>query len=357
MAGKKTRKVHRIDRNKMSGPMTEFFRIKNPEGAEEMGVIATFENNKYGVFLKKTMSDAFSVPGPDGRPQPMEVIHLIIARHDRKKIEIPWAEKQAIKSELLSGMAEGVELFPSEMRRMGQIADHQAHLWVLPPGATFPIGMIPKAMQELQREDALEKFTVSAEELDVFVIKDGDVTQVFGSLAEAASSYEEAGNAMPDGDVGRIGSVPTEEEGAVWSNMAKVKIGNILEKASMLERLLGGIPDEDPSENRINTNGPENDQDELENEMGVVDESPNGDEENVMMPEFMAMGVEEMKRKRIASVSSAVDTLEQRMIDQQKSDEEVEKDAEKEAKSEEEAKNDLDEMREKMRKDRESQKK
>ena len=64
-------KVFRIDRNKKMGPLTEFNRIANPPGAEESGVLATFENNRYGVFLKQTVSHGFTVPGVDGAPQPM----------------------------------------------------------------------------------------------------------------------------------------------------------------------------------------------------------------------------------------------------------------------------------------------
>lgn len=354
MVGKKNNKVRRIDRNRMVGPMTEFVRVENPEGADELGIIATFQNNRYGIFMKKMLSSGFSAPGPDGSPRPMEIIHLIIARQDKKKIEIPWAEKQAIKNELLGPMAEAVELFPSEMRRMVSIVDHQAHLWVLPPGATIPVGMIPKAMQELAREDALERFTVTKDELDLFLVEDGGVVQVFGSQEEAAKSYEEAGNDMPEGTVGRIGSVPTEDDGAVWSNMAKVKIANVLEKSSMLDKLLGGGQPEDPIEHRINTNGPETDQDELEDEMGVVDESPNGDEENVMMPEFMAMGVEDMQRKRMAAIDDAVGNLEARIEEQEKVEAEKKAAEEVDEKSDKEAADYLEKMREKVRKERES---
>jgi len=349
----KKRGVKRVDRNKMVGPMTEFFRVESPEGAEEMGILATFQNNKYGVFVKKTVSDGFSVPGPNGQPMPMEIVHLIIVRQDKKRVEISWEEKQAIKNELLGPMCEGVELFPSEMRRMKTIPEHQCHLWVLQPGATMPVGLIPKAMQELARDNALEKFTVHGEELEVYLVEDDGVTQVFGSEEDARKSYEENDAEMPEGKVGRIGSVPTEDDGAAWSNLAKVKVASVLEKAEHLTRLMGGDPSAPASEQTtVNTNGPENDQDDLESEMGVVDESPDSDEENVMMPEFMKLGVEQMRRDRIASIGGAVELLEDRIEQQKKDAEEAEKDAAEAEVREAMAKDELAEMRRNMREER-----
>jgi len=313
MAGKrKNNRAVRIDRNKMVGPMGPFERVDNPEGADELEIIATFQNNKFGVFLKKMLSDGFSVPGPDGRPRPMEILHLVIFRHDKKKIEIPWEEKQAIKNELLGPMSEAMELFPSEMRRMKSITDHQTHLWVFPPGSTIPVGMIPKAIQEMARHEALEKFTVVQDELNLYLVDD-KVMQVFGSEDEAKKSYAEAGNVMPSGKVERIDNVPTEDSGAVWSNLAKVKVSSVLEKSAKLDNLMNEEGDLPSEASRVNTNGPDTDQDGLEGEYGVGDYAPNGDEENVMMPEFMKMGVENMQRERKVAIGSAVEKLVVRM--------------------------------------------
>lgn len=348
MAGKKKKgnNISRIDRNKMVGPMRDFIRVENPEGADELGIIATFENNRYGVFLKKMLSDGFAIPGPDGRPQPMEIMHLIIVPHDKKKSNIPWEEKQNIKNQLLGPMSEAVELFPSEMRRMKTIAEHQTHLWVLPPGATMPLGLIPKAMEEMARNDALEKFTVDKDELELFVVEDGDAIQVFGSDDEARKSYEEAGNEMPRGKIGRIGDVPTEDTGSVWSDVAKLKVANVLKKSELLSRLMNTIPDEeDPEVTKVDTNGPCTDQDELEDEHNVGDHAPNSDEENVMMPEYMKMGVDNMRKERMSAVDGAVKNLTARM----EADEEA---AKKSDESESKAKDELAEMREQMKRDR-----
>jgi len=350
MAGKrKGGKVRRLDRNKLAAPMTGFARVPNPEGADEVGVLATFENNKYGVFLKQSVSHGFSVPGPDGQPRPMEILQLIIVRLDKKRIEIPWAEKQAIKNELLGPMTEAMELFPSEMRRMTTIAGHQTHLWALPPGATIPVGLVPKAMQEMGRADQLEKLKVTPEELEVYAVDDDGVTQIFESEAEAKKLYEEAGNELEGGSVVSSTEALTEEKGAVWSNVAKVKMANALEKASVLSNLMD--PDAAPGgeATKINTNGPHTDQDDLEDSMGVVDESPNGDEENVMMPEFMKLGMEKMQVDRHLAIEDAVAKLRAKM----ESDKEAsEVNAKAEAEAEEAAGDELAAMREKARQER-----
>jgi hypothetical protein len=344
---KKGGRGRRADRNRMAAPMREFVRVENPEGAEELGIVATFENNRYGVFLKKTLSDGFSVPGPDGSPEPMEVIHMIIVRHDKKKVEIPWAEKQKIKNELLGPMAEGVELFPSEMRRMDSIADHQTHLWILPPGATMPLGLVPKAMEEMARRSALEQFEVAEEELQVFQVDDDDVVQVFGTEEEAQAAYEENDNELSGGEVVRMDEVPFEGDGAVWSDLAKKKLSHVLGQAERLARLKGefGQAVGDPVEARININGPETDQDELEEEYGVGDYAPNSDEEDVMMPEFMAMGVAQMKDERKLTVTAAVAKLAEYM-EEQEQEEETEEEAAERAEREKKATEDLAKMRE-----------
>ena len=334
--------MRRLDRNRLVAPMSGFGRIPNPSGAEELGVVASFENNKYGVFLKTTKSAGFAMLGPDGKPQDMDIVHLIVVRLDKKNIEIPWAEKQAIKNELLGPMTEAVELLPAEMRRMSSIPDYQTHIWALTPGAQMPLGLIPRAMQELMREDSLKDVMVNKEELELYTVEDGGVLQIYGSHAEAAAGYGE--KEMPEGVVGRIGDVPTESESVVWSDAAKSKVAAVLDKAERLNVLMNNKTDQ-PTESRISTNGPHTDQDDLEDDYEIDHASPNGDEENVMMPEFMAMGVEKMRQERMDSIGDAVTMLEAKMEKDQVSEEEEEK-------SEQEARDELSAMREQMRADR-----
>jgi len=150
---------------------------------------------------------------------------------------------------------------------------------------------------------------------------------------------------MPEGKIGRIGDIPMEEDGVVWSNVAKVKVASVLEKSAQLDNLMRVKIDEPGEATRVNTNGPVTDQDELEDEHGVVDESPTGDEENVMMTEFMALGMDKMKNDRINAVNAAVEKLVVRMG-------EDEEKASKLVESEAEAKDELEAMREKMKEDR-----
>ena len=53
---RKMNNVRKLDRNKMVGPMTEFVPVQNPPGAEDVGILATFENNKYGAINTKTVA-------------------------------------------------------------------------------------------------------------------------------------------------------------------------------------------------------------------------------------------------------------------------------------------------------------
>jgi len=334
-------KVHRLDRNKSVGPMTDFIRIPDPPGAKEAGIIATFENNKYGVFLKKSYSEGLGMAGPDGAQGEAEIIHMIIVRLDKKKIEIPWEDKQQIKNFLLGPMCEAVELFPMEMRRMTSIVDHQCHIWAFQPGTHIPLGLVPHAMQDLIREDALEGLSADAEELKVYQVEDNGLMQVYASEEEARALYKEAGNEMPEGFAGRIGGVAIDGEHVVWSDSAKAKIANVLAMADKLELLLNpGKPQGDATV--VNTNGPPTDQDELEEQMGVGDHAPNSDEEDVMSPEFMEMGLKQLSQSRSKSVAEAVIKLVSRHAENKER-------AVKEREDEEKAAKELDESREQAR--------
>jgi hypothetical protein len=178
------------------------------------------------------------------------------------------------------------------------------------------------------------------------VIEDGGVMQVFASSEEAEESYSKAGNEMPEGKVARVGDVPTEDTGIVWSDGSKAKVAKVLEKASTLSDLIGEEhATEEASESRINTNGPVTEQDELEEAHRVGDFAPNSDEENVMMPEYMKLGVEQMKKDRAKSIKDAVVKLASWSQKQKKK-------AEEEVANEEMAKDELEAMREQARKDR-----
>lgn len=305
--GKNNKKMHRIDRNAASKPLTAFHPIPMPEGAAEVGIVAAFENNRYGVFVKQSLSYGFTFPTKDGEQAPMPVDHLIIFRLDKKAKEPLWAEKMFIVDQIVGEYSDTVELFPSKVRRMPQIPDHHTLLWALPKGVQFPVGMIPK---ELAQE--MEEFVVTKEELEVFVVKnemDGkEIVEVFADETEAKKMYEGAGNEMPSGEIGRIGEVPLEENGAAWTDAAKLKVATVLAKAQKADMDTTGrkaLTNDESGVTTVNTNGPITDQDELEEAYGVSEESPPGLEEQVMAKEFMAMGVAQIQRERKESIEKA----------------------------------------------------
>jgi len=329
------KRVIRFDRNKKAGPMTPFARVQPPDDAEEQGIVAMFENNRYGVILKVTQSMGWQMLGPDNKPMPMEIMHVIIVSSD-KKHGPPWKDVQRIKSEILGDNVEALELYPSEARRIENIPDHQTHLWVLPPGEFLPVGLIPKDMQE--RIDG--GIVVVDDELEVFVVEDGDFYQVFANEQDARNGYGDKD--MPGGAFTKIEDANEEGEGVVWSESAKMMMANIFAKADALSG-------DNSDAVTVDTNGPKTEQDEIEENIGVSDESPNSDEEGVMMPEFMAMGVEQMQKERVSRLASSVKVLREHMtkVEEKKVEEEVVDEDE-----EQEARDDLRKMREEMVKDK-----
>jgi hypothetical protein len=303
----KNNKPYRLDRNMAAKPLTNFHPIQMPDSAKDLGIVAAFENNRYGVFVKQSVSYGFSIPTPGGGEEPMPVDHLIIFRLDKKVKEPTWSEKMFIVDQIVGERCDVVELFPAKFRRMSTIPDHQTHLWALPMGVQMPVGLIPK---ELAQD--MENYVVTKEEIEVFVIEgkmEGDeYVEVFADEEEARKMYEAAGNDMPGGKIGRIGEVPLEENGAAWTDAAKAKVANVLAKAEKGEMDTTGrkaLKDDESGVTRINVNGPITDQDELEDEYGVPEESPPGLEEQVMMKEFMAMGVSQIQRERQKNVEKA----------------------------------------------------
>lgn len=337
------KKGKKRDRNFIVGPMTPFVRTHVPDGAEDVGIFAAFENNRYSVMLKKTHSYGFAIKDDNGNSVPLEIMDMLIIRNDMKKSEIPWEEKQAIKNEIMGPMSDAVEIFPSEMRRVPNIRDYHAHLWVFPPGVPVPVGVFPKAMEQVMQESGIDDVAVDEDDLQVFFVEYDDVKQVFSDENDAKELYEKAGNEFSPGEVMHISKAPLEGDGGVWSDSAKAKIARIFEVSEVVDRENGDVGDSDAVV--VNTNGPETDQDELEDEIGVVDESPNGDEEAVMAPEFMAMGVEQIKSDRRKSLAHAIENFENMIKVRKKQAEESKKTEEEDAAEEAAAAADLDAMR------------
>jgi hypothetical protein len=65
------------------------------------------------------------------------VTHLSIRRTDRAACR-DWRHFQQIKNQLTSSTREGLEIYPSEARKVDTA--NQFHLWVLPEGMQLPVG-------------------------------------------------------------------------------------------------------------------------------------------------------------------------------------------------------------------------
>lgn len=316
----------KLKRKNVSGSDDKFISYKAvdvTDALQEQGILAAFENDKYGVMIKEAASDGFFTQRDDGTQEPMTITHLIVVKLDKKANEPTWLEKQHIKNELLGPNAEVVELFPSEARRMSGIPEYQTHLWSLSPGARMPLGLVPKNFDE--RESAMNELLISEEDMKVYVVESNGLFEVFADEEEARRMYSEAGNEMPDnGVVGKIGSVPTENDGAAWTNGAKKKVVKVLAKAEAMNKFSSGEGNTGLEGSVVvDTNGPVTDQDELEDSFGVVDESPQGDEEKVMSKEFIAMGVSQIGKSREDSVKEAVEMVQDDIDSEQAASDEL----------------------------------
>lgn len=345
----------KIDRN-LQVAWKPFYPVEIPPGGAETGVVAMFENNFYGVMIRQSLSPTMTITRPNGAQEPMPIAELIIIRLDKKNKEIPWSHKQRIKNELLSPSAEALELFPHEGRRMRDIPYYHAHIWALSPGAMAPIGLIPREMAEQAERvsEEMELATVSRSDIEVFVVTTGNVVEVFADGQDAKECYEKAEAEMGSGVVGRIGDVPAPEDGAAWSEKAQAKLANIIDKATKIEmvhrREMGEDADEDgPETIRVNTNGPDSIEDEIEGEMSVGEYAPNSDEEGVMAKEYMAMGVSQIRNDRAVSLREAVSSVEAQAAENETKQAEAVAAAEAEAKAEKEAAADLERMRKEAR--------
>ena len=67
-----------------------------------------------------------------------KVDHLLIRRHDGKA-NVPWADKQRIKDELMGADRTAVEVYPAVVDLVDEADVY--HLWVLPEGMKLPFGL------------------------------------------------------------------------------------------------------------------------------------------------------------------------------------------------------------------------
>jgi hypothetical protein len=102
-------------------------------------------NNLYTVFLTR-------MPNHNDSNAP-DMVHLSIRRNDRK-IMRDWRDLQRIKNELVGPTCEGVEVFPSEDRKVD--TTNQYHLWVCAdPEYRLPFGFAERLV--LTPEEVAER--------------------------------------------------------------------------------------------------------------------------------------------------------------------------------------------------------
>ena len=214
-----------IDRNRAAairkGPWQPLMPIEIAEEDKQRGILAAFRNNLYVVGVSRTVSNGFFMQGPDGRPQPVPIVHLIISRHDKK--QPPWRDLQRIKNELVHPEADAVELYPSVQR---EINLSQTMLWCLPPGYKMPVGLAPAAAAP-SPDDEIVPGHIRRSDLQFYVIEtpqphgEAPVIEVFADEEDAKASYESTDVAFPEsGTIRMFGQIPEEEEGAAWSPAA-----------------------------------------------------------------------------------------------------------------------------------------
>lgn len=211
-----------LDRNRAaamrSGPWQPLMPIEIADEDKQKGILAAFRNNLYLVGVSRTVSAGFFMQGPDGRPQGVPIVHLIISRHDKK--QPPWRDLQRIKNELVHPESDAVELYPSVQR---EINLSQTMLWCMPPGYKMPVGLAPAAAVPSPDEEIVPGH-IRRSDLQFYVIEtpqphgENPIVEVFADEEDAKASYESTDVAFPENGVIRMfGQIPEEEEGAAWS--------------------------------------------------------------------------------------------------------------------------------------------
>lgn len=232
--------MKKANRNMKHKPWTPMIPFQVPPEAAASRVVAAFQNHRATVFIKETVSPAFTDPA--GQPQKMAHLMIQWAKGLRGTDEFFYRMKQKVKSELCGEQSEFVELGPGEWREQDL---QQTHLWVLPQGATYPIGLVPSDIEGKMAEMAGgRENVVMKEELELFVVRhpgagpDGEeLVEVFLDQAECEAMYGES--KIPESSVSGvelIGDIPTESPSTAWTEAAKKKLAGVLSKGKIFER-------------------------------------------------------------------------------------------------------------------------
>lgn len=226
------------DRNSKYKPWSQLIPFQVPPEAADNRIVAAFQNHIVTVFVKEVMSPYFE--DPDGNPQMMVHLMLQWAKGLRGTDDYFYRMKQRVKSELCGPQSEYVELGPGEWREENY---RQTFLWVLPQGATYPLGLVPNDIEGKMSEIAGGRENViMKEDIEVFVVKhpengDGNsLIEVFVSEDECSRFYGDC--PLPEGcksGIEMIGNVPSESSNVAWTDAAKAKVANVMAKSQRVQ--------------------------------------------------------------------------------------------------------------------------
>lgn len=307
MTVKKGNRKTAKDRNlraKTWRPLVPF--LVPPEAAASR-VVAAFQNHLVTIFIKETDSPSFTDPAG----QPQKIAHLMIGWSDMKRRdEIPYKYLQKAKAELCGEQADAVQLYPAAWREENF---KQTHLWVLPQGAAFPIGIIPSDLEQKASEVVGGRENlVTKDELELFVVKhEDDTIEVFASEDECKEMYGD--NKIPEASksgIEMIGSIPPESTACGWSVKAKVKLANVLAKG----QTVGPPPVEEIptlfNENDNENFDPKND-DPVDDSIPEEDDfnAPAGVEEKMALGDAMRKSIKDKSKRRATDAREAADSV------------------------------------------------
>jgi hypothetical protein len=226
------------DRNAKYKPWSRLIPFQVPPEAAVNRVVAAFQNHIVTVFVKEVVSPYFK--DPDGNSQVMVHLMLQWAKGLRGTDDYFYRMKQHVKSELCGPQSEYVELGPGAWREEDY---RQTFLWVLPQGATYPLGLVPNDIEGKMSEiSGGRENVVMKEDLEVFVVKhlgnedEDSVIEVFVSEDECNGFYGD--RPLPEGcqsGIEMIGDVPSESTNVAWTDAAKAKVANVMAKSQRVQ--------------------------------------------------------------------------------------------------------------------------
>lgn len=303
------------DRNLKTKPWKPLIPFAVPPEGTTTGVVAAFQNHILTIFVKETDAPAFL--DPEGKPT--KVAHLIIMWSDKsRKDEINYRYLQRAKSELCGSQADAVQLYPAAWREENFSS---VHLWVLPQGAAFPIGIVPRDIESKMAEMVGgRENVVMKEDLELFVVKHGngndEMIEVFSSEDECKQIYGD--NPIPEtskSGIEMIGSIPLESSTVVWTDSAKAKVGKVLAKS---EAVAANQVIEEVPELFYENDNPEFDSelhDPVDASIEETGEEPSGLEEHLAIAGAMREALSNGREKRAMEMRDAAERVTQRAND------------------------------------------